>query len=66
MNHGNVKWFDSRRGIGAIEPHEGDDVIVELDSLRRSGIESLKEGQLVAFDMAWRAGRSLAEDVKVL
>ncbi|MFN4009271.1 cold-shock protein [Pannonibacter carbonis] len=66
MDHGNVKWFDMHRGIGAIEPQEGDDVLVEIDSLRRSGIETLKEGQLVAFDMAFRAGRGLAEHVKVL
>ncbi|CUA94108.1 cold-shock protein [Pannonibacter indicus] len=66
MDHGNVKWFDMHRGIGVIEPQEGDDVLVDLASLRRSGIGSLHEGQLVAFDMAFRAGRSMAEHVKVL
>lgn len=61
-----MKWFDMHRGVGAIEPHEGDDVLVDLASLRSSGIGSLREGQLVAFDMAFRAGRSMAEHVKVL
>ena len=66
MQHGNVKWFDDRRGIGAIEPYEGDEVLVDRGALTRSGIRMLKEGQLVAYDLAWRSGQTMAEDVKIL
>lgn len=66
MLHGNVKWFDQGRGIGRIEPTDGEDILVDSSALRRSGIDSLKEGQLVAFDLEWRRGRKVAEDLKVL
>lgn len=66
MLHGNVKWFDIGRGIGSIEPQDGDDVFVDISALRRSGIDDLKEGQLVAFDLDWRSGKAMAEDLKVL
>jgi len=66
MQHGNVKWFDHGRGIGTIEPEDGEDIPVHISALRRSGIDTLKEGQLVAFDLEWRRGRMVAEDLKVL
>ncbi len=66
MDHGNVKWFDLQRGIGAIEPADGDDILVNIDALRKSGIETLKEGQMVAYDVFWDAGRTVAGDLKVL
>ncbi|MCX2724188.1 cold-shock protein [Roseibium salinum] len=66
MHHGNVKWFDNGRGIGSIEPVDGDDILVDLAALRRSGINTLREGQLVAYDLEWRRGRMVAEDLKVL
>ena len=66
MNHGNVKWFDQGRGIGKIEPVDGEDILVDSSALKRSGIDTLKEGQLVAFDMEWRRGQMVAEDLKVL
>jgi CspA family cold shock protein len=66
MLHGNVKWFDKGRGVGTIEPEDGDDILVDITALRRSGIDSLKEGQVVAFDLEWRRGQMVAEDLKVL
>ncbi len=66
MLHGNVKWFDKGRGIGTIEPQDGEDIIVDITALRRSGIDTLTEGQLVVFDLEWRRGRMVAEDLKVL
>lgn len=66
MLHGNVKWFDAGRGIGSIEPQDGEDILVDITALRRSGIERLEEGQLVMFDLEWRRGKAMAEDLKVL
>ncbi|WP_417675328.1 cold-shock protein [Roseibium sp.] len=66
MLHGNVKWFDNGRGIGSIEPQDGEDILVDISALRRSGIETLQEGQLVVFDLEWRRGKAMAEDLKVL
>jgi cold shock protein len=66
MQHGNVKWFDQGRGVGTIQPEDGEDILVEISALHRSGIETLKEGQLVAFDSEWSRGQMVAEDLKVL
>jgi len=66
MHHGNVKWFDITRGIGSIQPEEGEEIQVDIAALKKSGIHSLKEGQLVVYDLAVRRGRTIAEDLKVL
>nr|WP_319385759.1 cold shock domain-containing protein [uncultured Roseibium sp.] len=66
MQHGNVRWFDQHRGVGTIQPEDGEDILVEISALHRSGIDTLKEGQLVAFDLEWRRGQMVAEDLKVL
>ncbi|MBO0345639.1 cold-shock protein [Roseibium limicola] len=66
MQHGNVKWFDTSRGIGRIEPEDGDDIVVNVAALRRSGIDTLSEGQLVVYDLEFSRGIAVAEDLKVL
>ncbi|CTQ62090.1 MAG: cold shock domain-containing protein [Roseibium album] len=66
MQHGNVKWFDKGRGVGTIEPEDGEDILVDISALHRSGIDTLTEGQLVVFDLEWRRGQMVAEDLKVL
>ncbi|WP_186388935.1 MULTISPECIES: cold-shock protein [unclassified Stappia] len=66
MELGNVKWFDNKAGIGAIEPNEGDYVHVDMAALRKSGVPSLREGQLVAYDLAYLRGHTVAENLRVL
>ncbi|WP_150525241.1 cold shock domain-containing protein [Roseibium sediminis] len=66
MLHGNVKWFDISQGLGSIEPESGREVLVDSLALKRSGIDTLSEGQLVMFDLAYRKGQAIAEDLKVL
>ncbi|MEJ8476250.1 cold-shock protein [Roseibium algae] len=66
MQHGNVKWYDNSRGVGRIEPEDGEDIFVDIKALRRSGIDTLKEGQMVAYDVEWRRGTVMAEDLTVL
>lgn len=66
MQHGNVKWFDIRRGFGMIEPDQGDDVLVAIDTVRKAGRHTLTEGQLVAYDLAYASGRQIADNIRVL
>ena len=66
MHHGNVKWFDQGRGVGRIEPEDGDEVVVDISALKRSGLDTLQEGQVVAFDLEWRHGQAMADQLKVL
>ncbi|NRG16185.1 cold-shock protein [Rhizobiales bacterium] len=66
MQHGNVKWFDTLKGIGLIEPDEGEDVFVAMDTVRKAGRNTLREGQLVAYDLAYVSGRQTADNLCVL
>ena len=51
MNNGTVKFYNSQKGFGFIQPDGGDkDVFVHATALERAGISSLQEGQKVKFD----------------
>ena len=51
MPIGKVKWFDSRKGFGFIEPEGGGgDVFVHISAVERAGLSSLSEGQRISFD----------------
>ncbi|GGE89740.1 cold-shock protein [Stappia taiwanensis] len=66
MQLGNVKWFDIGTGIGQIEADEGDFVHVGIDVVRRAGEATLREGQLVVYDLEYAKGRSVADNLRVL
>lgn len=65
MANGTVKWFNSTKGFGFIEPEGGKrDVFVHISALERSGISELKDGQKVTFDVeAGRDGRDSAANL---
>ncbi|MFO1090681.1 MAG: cold-shock protein [Hyphomicrobiales bacterium] len=51
MTTGVVKFFNSQKGYGFIQPTEGgNDVFVHVSALERSGMSMLSEGQKVTFD----------------
>jgi cold shock protein len=51
MNTGTVKFYNSQKGFGFIQPDSGDkDVFVHATALERAGLTSLHEGQKVKFD----------------
>ena len=51
MATGSVKWFNSQKGYGFIQPDNGGkDVFVHATALERAGLSSLSEGQKVSFD----------------
>lgn len=51
MQQGTVKFFNSQKGYGFIQPDNGGkDVFVHVSALERAGIRSLVEGQKVSFD----------------
>jgi cold shock protein len=69
MNKGTVKWFNSQKGFGFIEPESGDkDVFVHISAVERAGMSSLNEGQKVSFDIVAdsRSGKSAAENLRAI
>ena len=66
MAKGTVKWFNSQKGYGFIQPEDGtSDVFVHISAVERSGIGTLNEGQKVTFDsMKDQKGKTSAENLK--
>ena len=59
---GKVKWYDVEKGFGFLSQDEGEDVYVRASALP-DGVEGLKAGQRVEFDMA--AGRRGPQALRV-
>lgn len=67
MNVGTVKFFNTTKGFGFIQPDNGGpDVFVHISAVERSGLRTLVEGQKVSFDVVAdrRSGKSAAENLR--
>lgn len=67
MQTGTVKWFNSTKGFGFIQPDEGStDVFVHISAVERAGMRQLTEGQKVSFDVVQdkRSGKSSADNLR--
>ena len=67
MNKGTVKWFNSQKGFGFIQPESGNkDVFVHITAVERAGMSTLNEGQKVTFDIVAdrQTGKSAAENLR--
>jgi CspA family cold shock protein len=62
-----VKWFNSQKGFGFIQPtNGGNDVFVHISAVERAGMGTLNEGQQVTFDVVAdrRSGKSAADNLR--
>ena len=65
MATGTVKWFNTAKGYGFIQPEDGSkDVFVHISAVERAGLDTLSEGRKVSFEvMAGRDGKMSAENL---
>ena len=64
MQTGIVKWFNSQKGFGFIQPQSGGpDVFVHISAVERAGLSGLSEGQKVSYEIVTdrRTGKSSAD-----
>jgi cold shock protein len=65
MARGTVKWFNSQKGYGFIQPTDGGrDVFVHISAVERAGLSSLNEGQQIEFEIEDNRGKSSAVNLK--
>ena len=52
MTIGTVKWFNSQKGYGFIQPEDGSkDVFVHISAVERSDLGTLREGQKLSYEL---------------
>ena len=53
MATGTVKWFNSEKGYGFIQPDQGGgkDVFVHISAVERAGLRTLNDGQKVSYEI---------------
>ena len=69
MPTGKVKWFDSRKGFGFIEPDDGGpDMFVHISAVERAGMGSLNEGQKLSYESKLDSmrGKTSAENLRAM
>ena len=68
MTNGTVKFFNTTKGFGFIQPDDGGkDAFVHISAVERSGLTTLNEGQKVSYEIeTGRDGRASAVNLKAL
>lgn len=67
MATGTVKFFNSNKGFGFIQPDDGStDVFVHISAVERAGLPAIAEGQKLSFDVVKdnRNGKSVADNLQ--
>lgn len=65
MATGTVKWFNTQKGYGFIQPDAGgQDVFVHASAVERAGMSALQDGQKIEYEVARERGRESAADLK--
>ena len=67
MATGTVKWFNSDKGYGFIQPDaSGPDVFVHISAVEQAGLRSLNEGQKISYEVVpdKRSGKNSAANLR--
>ena len=64
MAQGKVKWFDTKKGYGFIEPDDGTkDAFLHISALQAANISTIDEGDLLTYELTEQRGKMSASDV---
>ena len=68
MSQGTVKWFNTQKGYGFIDPDDsGNDVFVHITAVQNSGLNGLNEGQKVTYELEeQRNGKMAAVNLEIV
>ncbi len=67
MPTGTVKWFNSMKGYGFIEPDDGGkDVFVHISAVERAGMGTVNEGQKISYEIATERGKTSAANLQAV
>ena len=68
MANGTVKWFNSTKGFGFIQPEKGSkDVFLHISAVERAGLTHLDDGQKVTYEIeSGRDGRESAANLALV
>jgi cold shock protein len=69
MSEGTVKWYNATKGYGFIQPNDGGpDAFVHVSAVERAGMQELREGQKVAYELVQdrRSGKTSADQLRLL
>ena len=66
MATGTVKWFNTQKGFGFIQPENGGkDVFVHITALQAAGMRELNVGQRVSYEVQMERGKESAGNLKL-
>ena len=66
MATGTVKFFNTSKGFGFIQPADGSkDVFVHISAVEKAGLSTLNEGAKVSYEEVPNKGKTSAENLRV-
>jgi CspA family cold shock protein len=67
MATGTVKFFNTQKGFGFIQPNDGGkDVFVHISAVERAGMSTLNEGQKVSYEVVSERGKLAASNLQAV
>jgi CspA family cold shock protein len=65
MARGTVKFFNTQKGFGFIQPDDGSrDVFVHISAVERAGMGTLVQGQQISYDVVTERGKQAAANLR--